>query len=54
MRCAARAKASGGGTEAALVPGYTVLGPPMEEQQSTNTGDEVLRFVCLIRMMGRG
>jgi oxalate decarboxylase/phosphoglucose isomerase-like protein (cupin superfamily) len=32
-------------------PGYTVFVPPMEEHQFTNTGHEVLRFVCLIPLL---
>jgi mannose-6-phosphate isomerase-like protein (cupin superfamily) len=44
----------GGGKEVALEPGYTVFVPPMEEHQFTNTGDEVLRFVCLIPLMEQG
>jgi quercetin dioxygenase-like cupin family protein len=45
---AGKGKVYGGGKEVALEPGYTVFVPPMEEHQFTNTGDEVLRFVCLI------
>jgi len=41
----------GGGKEVSLSPGYTVFVPPMEEHQFTNTGDEVLRFVCLIPLV---
>jgi mannose-6-phosphate isomerase-like protein (cupin superfamily) len=44
----------GGGKEVALEPGYAVFVPRMEEHQSSNTGDEVLRFVCLIAWMGQG
>ena len=43
----------GGGKEVALSPGYTVFVPSMEEHQFTNTGDEVLRFVCLIPLSGQ-
>jgi oxalate decarboxylase/phosphoglucose isomerase-like protein (cupin superfamily) len=32
-------------------PGCTLFVPPMEEHQVTNTGDEVLRLVCLIPLM---
>jgi quercetin dioxygenase-like cupin family protein len=45
---AGEAKAYGGGKEASLSPGCTVFIPPMEEHQFVNTGDEVLRFICLI------
>jgi quercetin dioxygenase-like cupin family protein len=45
------AKAHGGAKEVALGPGYTVYIPPLEEHQFTNTGDEVLRFVCLIPLL---
>jgi hypothetical protein len=38
----------------ALEPGYTVFVAPMEEHQFTNTGEEVLRFVCLIPLMEQG
>jgi mannose-6-phosphate isomerase-like protein (cupin superfamily) len=31
-----------------------VFVPPNEEHQFTNTGDEVLRFVCLIPLARRG
>jgi len=44
----------GGGKEVALSPGYTVFVPPMEEHQFTNTGDEALRFVCLIPLLEEG
>jgi quercetin dioxygenase-like cupin family protein len=38
----------GGGREVDLSPGCTVFVPPMEEHQFSNTGEEVLRFICLI------
>ena len=41
----------GGGKEVSLSPGYTVFVPPMEEHQFSNTGDEILRFVCLIPLL---
>lgn len=44
----------GGGKDVDLSTGYTVFVPPMEEHQFTNTGDEVLRFVCLIPLMEQG
>ena len=31
-----------------LSPGTTVFVPPMEKHQFRNTGDEVLRFICVI------
>jgi mannose-6-phosphate isomerase-like protein (cupin superfamily) len=34
--------------------GSSIFVPPMEEHQFTNTGDEVLRFVCLIPLMDEG
>ena len=46
-----KGKVYGGGKEVSLSPGYTVFVPPMEEHQFTNTGDEVLRFVCLIPLV---
>jgi quercetin dioxygenase-like cupin family protein len=48
---AGKGMAYGGGREVDLEPGYTVFVPPMEEHQFWNTGDEVLRFVCLIPLM---
>jgi quercetin dioxygenase-like cupin family protein len=48
---AGKGKVYGGGREVALEPGYTVFVPPTEEHQFTNTGDEVLRFVCLIPLL---
>jgi quercetin dioxygenase-like cupin family protein len=51
---AGKGKVYGGGREVALEPGHTVFVPPMEEHQFTNTGDEVLRFVCLIPLMEQG
>jgi quercetin dioxygenase-like cupin family protein len=44
----------GGGKEVSLSPGFTVYVPPMEEHQFTNTGDEVLQFVCLIPVLEEG
>ena len=44
----------GGGREVSLSPGYTVFVPPMEEHQFTNTGDELLRFICLIPLPKEG
>jgi mannose-6-phosphate isomerase-like protein (cupin superfamily) len=44
----------GVGREVDLALGYTALVPPMEEHQFWNTGDHVLRFVCLIPLMGKG
>ena len=44
-------KVYGGGEEVSLSPGFTVYMPPMEEHQFTNTGDEVLQFVCLIPLL---
>jgi mannose-6-phosphate isomerase-like protein (cupin superfamily) len=44
----------GGGKEVDLAPGYTDFVPPMEEHQFTNTGDEVLKFVCLIPLLEQG
>jgi quercetin dioxygenase-like cupin family protein len=41
----------GGGEEVSLSAGYTVFVPPMEEHQFTNTGDDVLQFVCLIPLL---
>jgi hypothetical protein len=34
-----------------LEPGYTLFVPPMDEHRFTNTGDDVLRFVCLNPLM---
>jgi quercetin dioxygenase-like cupin family protein len=51
---AAKGKVYGGGREVDLEPGYTAFVPPMEEHQFWNTGDEVLRFVCLIPLMEQG
>jgi mannose-6-phosphate isomerase-like protein (cupin superfamily) len=42
------------GREVDLEPGYTVFVPAMEEHQFTNTGEEVLRFVCLIPLLEQG
>jgi quercetin dioxygenase-like cupin family protein len=43
-----RGKVYGGGREVPLSAGYTVFVPPMEEHQFTNSGDDVLRFICVI------
>jgi quercetin dioxygenase-like cupin family protein len=51
---AGQGKVYGGGREVDREPGYTVFVAPMEEHQFTNTGDEVLRFVCLIPLMEQG
>jgi quercetin dioxygenase-like cupin family protein len=51
---AGKGRVFGGGKEVDLEPGYTVFVPPMEEHQFTNTGDGVLRFVCLIPLLEGG
>ena len=43
--------AYGGDKEVSLSPGYTVYIPPMEEHHFVNTGDEILRFICLIPLL---
>jgi mannose-6-phosphate isomerase-like protein (cupin superfamily) len=52
MRCAARAKAYGGGREVALDPGYTVFVPPMEEHQFTKVAEEPPLLHCLTTVLG--
>jgi quercetin dioxygenase-like cupin family protein len=49
-----KGKVYGGGREVPLSPGYTVFVPPMEEHQFTNTGDDVLRFICVIPIHREG
>jgi quercetin dioxygenase-like cupin family protein len=49
-----KGKVYGGGREVPLSPGYTVFVPPMEEHQFTNTGDDVLRFICVIPIYREG
>ncbi len=51
---AGRGRVYGGGEEAPLGEGDTVLIPPMEEHRFVNEGDEPLRFICVVPLLKEG